>query len=175
MLGQVWSVEKRKKQFVSSDIQIDYCKRVKQIKQLNFGKYTRGGSRIFSRGGGGGFSKSFPKFWRPFLQNFLRRRQIFETNSQKSRFWALFEKLWQKNRVFFWRAFPLKVSIYWRPRRLKKNFRVGRPKLDFWKSIKGGTLWVGRGSNPWGGGGGGASAPPLNPPLKYTNCLKRVD
>ena len=23
--------------------------------------------------------------------------------------------------------------------------------MDFWKSIKGGTLWVSRGSNPWGG------------------------
>ena len=29
-----------------------------------------------------------------------------------------------------------------------KIFRVGRPKIDFLKSIKGGTLWVGRESNP---------------------------
>ena len=53
----------------------------------------RGGSRIFSRQA---------NFWK---------------NSQKSHFWALFEKFWQKNR-FFWRALPLKVSIYWRQWRL---------------------------------------------------------
>ena len=31
------------------------------------------------------------------------------------------------------------------------SFWVGRPKMDFLKSTKGGTLWVGRGSNPQGG------------------------
>ena len=44
---------------------------------------SRGGSRIFSTGGGGGD----------------------------------FEKFGQKI-AFFWRALPLKVSIYWRQRRL---------------------------------------------------------
>ena len=89
--------------------------------------HCRGGSRIFSRGGGG-FSKKIRKFWRPFFflgrpnwflelsqstflppfwLNFLCRRQIFEKkNSQKSRFWALFEKFWQKNCVFLARAPP---------------------------------------------------------------------
>ena len=38
--------------------------------------------------------------------------------------------------------------------------------MDFLKSTKGGTLWVGRGSNPWGGGG--VAPPPLNPPLVET-------
>ena len=45
-----------------------------------------------------------PYFW----QNFLRRRQILKKNSQKSRFWALFEKFWQKI-AFFWRALPSKL------------------------------------------------------------------
>ena len=37
--------------------------------------------------------------------------------------------------------------------------------MDFLKSTKGGTLWIGRGSNPWGGGGGLRPPPSLNPPL----------
>ena len=84
----------------------------------------RGGSRIFSRGGG--FSKNFPKFWRPFffrstklifralpkhcfaptLAKFSAPQANFWKNSQKSRFWAIFEKCWQKNRVFLARAPP---------------------------------------------------------------------
>ena len=68
---------------------------------------TRGGSRIFSRGGGGGadFQKEIENFddlflGRPnwffelsqstvlplFWPNFLRRSQTFEKNSQKKRF-----------------------------------------------------------------------------------------
>ena len=97
---------------------------------------SRGGSRIFSRG-----ERIFKKFskilttffflgrsdWFSelsqsskktlFWPNFLRRRQFFEKTGQKSRFWALFGKFWQKKRVF-WRALPLKTSIYWRRRRL---------------------------------------------------------
>ena len=39
--------------------------------------------------------------------------------------------------------------------------------MNFWKSIKGGTLWVGRGSNPWGKGEDQPPhPPPLNPPLE---------
>ena len=41
----------------------------------------RGGSRIFSRGGGG-FSKNFPKFWRPFF--FLGRPNWFFELSQST-------------------------------------------------------------------------------------------
>ena len=98
----------------------------------------------FSRGGGG-FSKKFPKFWRPFFlgrsdwfselsqsskktlfwQNFLRRMQFFEKTGRKTRFWALFGKLCQKKNAF------------------------------------------GSGSNPWGGRG---VRPPTPPPI-FPKCV----
>ena len=125
----------------------------------------RGRSRIFSRGGGGGggfFSRgggrtlffrstkliSSPKavkrrnFEKQFLGTFWKIFVFF------LRFFCARRKKMRKIAFFFCRALSLKVSIYWRPRRLKKSFRVGRPKMDFLKSTKGGTLWVDRGSNP---------------------------
>ena len=100
----------------------------------------RGGSRIFSRGGGGRIFKKFSKFddlffffslGRPnwFFElsqstvlallwlNFLRRRQIFEKTVKKAVF-GQFLKNVDKKIAFFWRALPLKISIYWRRRRL---------------------------------------------------------
>ena len=57
---------------------------------------------------------------------------------------------------------PLKISIYWRQRRLKKNLGVRQPNMDIKKYFKGGPFG-------WAGGripeGGGASAPSLNPLL----------
>ena len=99
---------------------------------------VRGGSKIFSRGGGGGFSKNFRKFWRSFFlgrsdwfselsqsskktlfwPNFLRRRQFLEKTGQKKLFLGTFWKTLTKKSRFFWRALPLKISIYWRLRRL---------------------------------------------------------
>ena len=52
-----------------------------------------------------------------FWQNFLRRRQIFDKTVKKAVF-GHFLKNFDKKIAFFWRALPLKVSIYWRPRRL---------------------------------------------------------
>ena len=70
---------------------------------------SRGGSRIFSRGGGADFLKIVENFddfffrstklifralpkhgFVPIWPNFLRRRQNFEKTGQKRRFWALF-------------------------------------------------------------------------------------
>ena len=72
---------------------------VKSVRSKN--QWTRGGYEIFSAGGGG-FSKNFQKFYRPFLgrpnwitklsqsiyknlfwPNFVRRRQTFEETVQK--------------------------------------------------------------------------------------------
>ena len=99
-----------------------------EIQTLKLGAVrVRGGSRIFSREGGG-FSKNFPTFWRLFflgrpnwffklsqstvlplfLLNFLCRRRIFEKTVKKAVF-EHFEKCWQKNRVFFGARSPSKL------------------------------------------------------------------
>ena len=52
-------------------------------------------------------------------------------------FSSTFSEYFDKKFAFFWRALHLKFSIHWRQRRLQKNFRVGRPKMNFLKSTKG--------------------------------------
>ena len=47
----------------------------------------------------------------------------------------------------FWRALPLKISLFWRQKRLLKHLSVGQPKIVFLKYQRG-TLWVGMRSNP---------------------------
>ena len=84
----------------------------------------------------------------------LRDRQAIEKTVQK----FFFEKTVQKSDFFGkmipkkWRSFAarffLKISIYWR---LWKKFRVCQTKMDILKQyVGGGSLWVGRGSNPRG-------------------------
>ena len=81
---------------------------------------SRGGSRIFSRGGGG-FSKNFPKFWRtffffrstelifgalpkhcfaPILAKFSAPQANFWKTGEKSRFWHFLENFDKKTRFF---------------------------------------------------------------------------
>ena len=99
-------------------------KQVSVIK-IFFFIWNRGGSRIFSRGAD--FQKIFENFddlffffrsirliFRalpkqlkdPVLAKFSAPQSIFEKTDQKSRFWALFGKFWQKKRVFLARAPP---------------------------------------------------------------------
>ena len=83
----------------------------------------------------------------PINQSFFPDKSL--KNQSKEAFFGTFWKTMTKISFFFSaRALPLKIIIYWRQRRLQKVFSVGRPKMDFLKSNKGGTLWVGRGSNP---------------------------
>ena len=110
---------------------LNFKKALKNSKKTNFLIGIRGGSRIFSRGGGADFQKNFENFvdlfffrstkliFRALLfwLNFLRRRQIFEKTVKKAVF-GHFLKNFDKKIAFFWRAVPLKVSIYWRRRRL---------------------------------------------------------
>ena len=99
----------------------------------------------FSRGG---WFENFSKktlIWPKFLRRILGIFGHFLENVDKKM-------------VSFWRALSLKVSIYWSQRRLEKNSRVGRPKMDFWKSTEGTKVPLGRqGVRP--------PPPPLNPPL----------
>ena len=90
---------------------------------------TRSGSRIFSRGGGG-FSKNFPKFWRPFffrstkltfralpkhclapiLAKLFAPQANFSKKQSKTPFLGTFWKiLTKKNRVFFGARSPSKL------------------------------------------------------------------
>ena len=102
---------------------------------LNIQYTNRGGSRIFLRGGGGAdFQKIFEKiltnkliFRFPssskalkgpcFCQIFCAAGKFLKKQVKKAVF-RHFLKNVDKKIVFFWRALPLKVSIYWRPRRL---------------------------------------------------------
>ena len=127
----------------------------------------RGESKIFSRGEGQIFkiiSKNFDLFFDqidfPSSRKALKRRCFWPTlkNRSKKSLLGIFWKIWTKKLHFLARAPPLKVSIYWR---LKKNFRAGRPKLDFLKSTKGGPFWSAGGRIPEGVK---ASAPPKSAP-----------
>ena len=69
----------------------------------------RGGSRIFSRGGGGRIFKKNSKILTAF---FLGRPNRF-SKAVKRRFWHLLENFDRKI-ALFWRDLPLKNSISWR-------------------------------------------------------------
>ena len=124
----------------------------------------RGGSRIFSRGAD--FQKIFENFddiffrstklifpnfcqffcqflpqlfFVPIFANFFAPQANFWKNRPKNAFLGTFWKILTEKLRFFGARSPLKISVYWRQRRLLKNFRVGRPKMDFLKSIKGGS------------------------------------
>ena len=104
----------------------------------------------------------------PFWLNYLRRRQKFEKKKQFKTgvFWALFGKCWPKNRFFSAPAPPSKLVYVGAQGALRKILgSVGQKWSSYRVKKKGRTLWVGRGSNPWGGGGRTLSPPPLNPPL----------
>ena len=59
----------------------------------------------------------------------------------------------QKNRVFSARAPPFKL-VYIGAKGAFRKILGSVIKKGYQNSTKGGTLWVGRGSNTWGGGGG---------------------
>ena len=130
-----------------------------QLQDINFWLADRGGSRIFSRGANfqtlklkclstfldrpiNWFSERYQNtlFW----LSFPLRKQTYKKTGQKCRFGHLLEFCEQKIEFFF-RPGLLKFSIYWRPKRLEKNFRVSRLK---WMSLNNaieGTLWWARG------------------------------
>ena len=154
---------------------------------------SRGGSRIFSREGWifEKFSKILTTFFflgrpnwffelsqstvlRLFWQNFLRRRQIFEKTVKKNRFWALFEKFWQKNCVFFGARSPSKLVYIGAEGAFRKILGSVRQKWISEKVSKGGPFGSAGGRIPEGGGGGvrpPAPPPPLNPPLSSSVLL----
>ena len=133
---------------------------------------VRGGSRIFSRGGG--FSKKIRKFWRPFFlgrpnwflelsqstflplfwQNFLRRRQISEKTVKNSQ---SFEKILTKNRVFF--------GIYCGAQGAFRKINGRSAKNGFLKKYQRGDPLGRQGVESLRGGRLGRTPPPLNPPL----------
>ena len=75
-------------------------------------------------------------------------RQIFE-KSQKKPFLGIFWKILTKKLHFFWRALPPSKLVYIGA---KGAFRKILGSVEKWISLKfpKGTLWVGRGSNPFG-------------------------
>ena len=79
-----------------------------------------------------GFPSSPKKFWPKslFWPKFLRLSQNFEKKTGQRSFLGTFSKIFTKKIAFFRRALPPQISIFWRRRRFKKNFRVHQPKLD---------------------------------------------
>ena len=68
--------------------------------------FFRGGGRIFKK-----FSKVLTTF-------FLGRPNCFSEKTGQKAVFRHFLKNFDKKIEFFWRALPLKVSIYWHQRRL---------------------------------------------------------
>ena len=108
----------------------------------------RGGSRIFSRGGGR-FFKIFRKFCRPLLSqitkktlfwpNFLHRIKFFEKQAKKA-FLGSFWKTLTIQLRFFGAHSHFRISIYWRPRRLGKMLGSASQKGMSLNSTKG--AWI---------------------------------
>ena len=129
----------------------------------------------FSRGGGADFQKIFQNFhdlffrstklifralpkhcFAPILDKFCAPQANFWKNSQKKPFLGTFWKILTKNSVFFGARSPSKLVYISAEGVFRKSLgSVGQK----WISEKKGTLWVGRGSNPWGG------CPPLIPTI----------
>ena len=121
---------------------------------LTFTGIIRRGSRNFSRGGGGS-SKKIWKFCRPFFFGFWSTKLIFwalpkhykDTNSKKGHK-GVFRHFDQKF-AFFRRALPPQNYYRLAPKGPSAIFRVRQQIWISQNCTKGGTLWVGRGSNPW--------------------------
>ena len=64
-----------------------------------------------------------------FRSNFLRRRRNFKKQARKGIFRHFLENFDQKNFVFFGAGY-LKISIFWRQKRIQKNFRVSQRKKN---------------------------------------------
>ena len=103
-----------------------------------------------------GFSKNFRKFWRHlflvdhidfpsspeelkrrcFGQTFCAAGKFLKTKQIKKAVFGHFLESFDKKSCYFLARASLKILIYWRQRRLQKQFRVGQPKMDFPKSTK---------------------------------------
>ena len=84
-------------------------------------------------------------------------------HSQKSRFWALFEKFWQKNSVFFCARSPSKLVYIGAKGAFRKILGSAGQKWISEKVSKGGPFGSAGGRIPEGEGGGGSSAPRPSP------------
>ena len=85
-------------------------------KTINMNKTSRGGSKIFSTGGGGGLIFSMGSRFAiktPMLPIICAARKLKKKQAKKTRFRLFWENFYQKIE-FFRRALPFKVSIYWR-------------------------------------------------------------
>ena len=126
-------------------------------RNVGFGFLITGADQGFSRGG-----RIFKKNFENFVDLFFRSSKLISRAlpkhcfvpilakfsapqakvkiGQKKAFLGTFWKILAEKLRFFGARSPLKISIYWRQRRLQKNFKVGRPKLDFLKVPKGDPL-----------------------------------
>ena len=145
----------------------------------------RGGSRIFSNQGAD-FQKSFKKFCRPFCRS---TKLIFPALSKHcfvsilAKFsWQKFEQIQAKKGVFrhflgkFWlkncKKIPPSKLVYIGAEGATRKLLGSITKNGYWKIVQRGTLWVGRGLNPWGEGAS-ASNPSKSAPdygSENTSC-----
>ena len=111
----------------------------------------RGGSRIFSRGGGADLQKTF----KYFVDLFLWVDQIdFTSNPKKNRpkktFLGTFWKIDLKIAVIFGAHSPSKL-VYIGAEGVFRKFLGSVFKNGYFKIVQRGALWVGSGSIPEGG------------------------
>ena len=151
-----------------------------------FVQCSKGGSRIFSRGGAD-FQKSFQNFdlfsflGRPnrffelsqstvlplFWRNFLRRREIFEKRVKKAVFGHCLKNFDKKNRFFLARAPPPNLVYIGAKGAFRKILGSVGQKWISEKVSKGGPFGSAGGRIPEGGKGSvRPPPPPLNPPLQ---------
>ena len=155
-----------------------------ELNQDGVANYIRSGADLgFSRrGGGADFQKIVQNFDDLFfrstklifralpkhcfartLAKFSAPQANFWKNSQKSRFWALFEKFWQKNRVFFGARSPSKLVYIGAKGALRKTLGSVGQKWSSEKVSKGGPFGSAGGRIPEGGGGRGFVRLPAPP------------
>ena len=113
----------------------------------------------FSRKGERTFTKNFanfvdlftgrPNWFSEFSQSF--KTTLFWTNFDQKAVWGIFSKCLPKNRVFSARASLLKL-VYIGAGGAFRKFKGSFTKNWYLKIVQKDTLWVGKGSNPWGGG-----------------------
>ena len=111
----------------------------------------------FLEGGGGGnqidFLSSPKALRRPcFGRNFCAAGKILKKKTGQKAILGTFWKMFTKKSRFCGARALLKISIYWRQKRLKKNFRVRHQKCISKNSTKGGPFGSAGGRIPEGGG-----------------------
>ena len=107
----------------------------------------------------------------PILAKFSAPQANFKKTVKKSRFWALFEKFWQKNRVFFGARSPSKLEYIDAKSAFRKVLGSVGQKWISEKVSKGGPFGSAGGWIPEEGGNVRKTAPPPKPAPGFNRLI----